>query len=253
MDVDDKDGFGPIRSAQSTDQVAHVGSDVSLDPHIQAITSICVSFLAFAPALQSTSGEATRDRELTDLVLRSDGNNFLLLAIPFTQSVRQKTLMLSKNSFNSFLDKFSETLELYDHSHDERVQWLLVDFLRASLPVWLQSATPETIDSRPLELALWLLDKLEGQNIRSWKVRNAVCGFLVDYLHVEPKQTLWPPTSSRPSHILHSLEDDVDIRVRCKASICNAKLFGLTREVNDMLPMTLYDDIYENFSINIDE
>src|ERR1700678_1501642 len=68
-DVDDKDGFGPIRTtpAHGSSRTVQITED---GQPVQQLLQISISFISCGPFLQSASGEPTRDKELTEIVLR---------------------------------------------------------------------------------------------------------------------------------------------------------------------------------------
>ena len=106
MDVDDGDGFGPIRTTRAITQSAEARHQADNVWANQYIANSCMAFLAIVPILQSSSGEPTRDKALTDMVLNCSEDKFLLVGPIYFGKVRQKILNISLNIIDSFLDKF---------------------------------------------------------------------------------------------------------------------------------------------------
>jgi serine-protein kinase ATM len=241
MDVDDKDGFGPIRTTRTigasteTRQADDIGTN-------RCIAEICMSFLTVVPILQSSSGEPTRDAELTDFVLGCVDEKFFLLAPIFLDNVRQRTLNLNVNTLDNFLDKLAPLLGTYIYSRSERLQLLVTQFLHSTLPIWLQKSVATTdVGHHIRQLTAWLSEIVRNKKIRYWRVRDSIIRFLDDYLALDPRQEIWTlfddddgvGTSEfqQPVAILPFLGADEDIRVRFRAGVANARLFSLARQI----------------------
>src|SRR3979490_1463653 len=63
--------------------------------YVESILDVCMSFLAIGPILQSSGEEPTRDRELTDIVLNCDGDEFLLASKAYLVNVRRRALNIN--------------------------------------------------------------------------------------------------------------------------------------------------------------
>ena len=256
MDVDDKDDFAPVRTAAQVTQPEAQKQTGGLT-HSQYILSICVSFLALGPVLQSASGEATRDRELTEIILNTDGDEFLVAGPAYFAGVRQKTLNISINSLDNFVDKFESLLTQYPYAKAERMQLLTVQMLDSTSHLWVQ----ESVMSSPLgeniqALCHWLLRTLGNDQLQSWRVRNNLVAFLDRYLSQDPMEHAWfvqtpdisgeaVETPPMPTVVLPTLGSDKDIRVRLRVASVNARLFGLARIRGDD-PMPLYGTIHHH-------
>lgn len=264
MDVDDKDGFGPIRITQAmgaSTETRHTDDTCTN----RRIAEICVSFLTVVPILQSSSGEATRDTELTDFVLGSADEKFFLLAPIFLDKVRQRVLSLNINTLDNFLDKLAPLLESYAYSRSERAQLLVTQFLHSTLPIWLQKSVATTdVGHRIRQLTGWLSGILRSKKIRYWRVRDAIIRFLDEYLTLDPRQEIWSlpdddddgidtfEFKQQPAAILPFLGADEDIRVRFRAGVANARLFSIARQIGQDVE-GVYVDVKERLTREMDK
>lgn len=263
MDADEKDGFGPIRTTQQSPETHQQTENTKAT---QCIIEVCTTFLAVAPILQSSSGEPTRDRELTELVLECSVEKFLIVGPIFFDKVRQRTLNMSVNIFNDFLHKFEEILTPYVYSRSETVQLLVTHFLDSTMHLWLQqSVATSEVGDKARQLCRWRADLLRRNKIRSWKVRDRFARFLDRYLALDPLQVVWSIASHDedgndveeglevlPAAMLPMLGADEDIRVRFRAAVVNARLFSIARSIeHDSL--LLYNDIKQWYTVDIDK
>ena len=95
-------GFTPL-------QVAHPEAPVSQAHELghanQLCVQVCIAFLARAPILQSGTFNATRDKQMTDLLLGCELSEFLTLAPEYFQAVRSKQMHLSIPTAEKLLDR----------------------------------------------------------------------------------------------------------------------------------------------------
>ncbi|KAG5339469.1 hypothetical protein C0989_004155 [Termitomyces sp. Mn162] len=232
MDADDHDGFGPIRMA--TEQLSKDDATVELISNCFTM-DICVSFLTVGPALQSTSGEPTRDKQLVDDVLdcaKSRPEAFLsVLPIVLGRS-QQNFLNISVKGLDSLLNELSGILPLYQFSRSDRLQYVVIQFLESTLEVWASAnvAIGDTLD-KIRDLCHWLSNMLAKGKIRSWGVRDLFARFIDRYLTQDPSEQAWdgPIEDLTPSFLLPTMSQDDDIRVRFRVAVKTAGLFTFTR------------------------
>jgi serine-protein kinase ATM len=264
MDVDDGDGFAPIRTTHSITQAAEAIQQTDSLRATQSIINSCMTFLAIVPILQSSSGEPTRDKDLTELVLNCSDDKFLLVGPIFFGKIRQRILNVSLNILDGFLDKFDQMLKPYTYSRSEKLQLLTTQFLDSTLHHWKQDAVSSSeVGERIRDLCQWLSNTLRKNQIRSWRTRDCVARFMKRYLAEDTEQTIWSMGSTDeeggdmqpealPAAILPMLGADRDIRVRFRVAYENANLFSVARQTGRD-PSQLYTEIKKWLTDDIDE
>ncbi|GBE86665.1 hypothetical protein SCP_0905450 [Sparassis crispa] len=249
MDIDKKDGFGPVRTPEGAGHGAAVGG-ISVNEHS---VDVCITTLAVVPILQSASGEPTRDKELTDLILGCENDDFTFLASSYVRNIQQGTLNLSPSHFHRLLTKSGELLMDYRYARNERFQSLVIRLLDATASIWIQPsvAAGKTGDCIRSLYEFFSRALLTGK-IPSWRVRDHLACCLIDYLRQDPTQTVfagplmdededWGP-QNYPLAVLPTLGADEDIRVRFRAAVINAHLFAIA-QINGQKPEDLYTSI----------
>jgi ataxia telangiectasia mutated family protein len=250
---DDKDGFGPIRTTQQAPETRQQAEDGTVH---RCIVEVCMSFSAVVPILQASSGEPTRDKELTEFVLHAD-NNFHLVASVFFNKIGQRLLNLGSNNLDRFLRKIGDLLTQYNYSRSEKLQVLVTHFLDSTLHLWLQgSAMDNEVGDNVRALCHWISNILREDKIRSWKLRDYVIRFLDKYLVMDPRQAFWShgedDTETLPSSLLPMLGADRDLRVRFRAALVNARLFSVARTIAEDA-LALYDTIKQHLTLDLKE
>jgi ataxia telangiectasia mutated family protein len=237
MDVDEKDGFGPIRTTTrqntSPDMISEDGTR-----SMQRLMQICIGFLACGPYLQSSFGKAARDLELTQLILKSvdDPNKFKVACPILFRFVRQKIFHSSVKTLHRCLRDFGDILRQYSYSKQQSVIIAFLDFLHSALCVWkADDDLAKAAHSDLREFYAWLSGLLVKGTCRSWALRDAIARFFGRYLEEDPTQETWTGDSEDtdqrvypPLAFLPRLNNDRDIRVRFRAAIINAGLFSIS-------------------------
>ncbi|EMD39153.1 hypothetical protein CERSUDRAFT_93196 [Gelatoporia subvermispora B] len=254
----DDDGFGPVRV---------IGDMTPLNPSQQSkldnrashtVMFTCVSALASVPMLRSPSGEPTRDKDLTDIVMACDSSSFFVLASTYLAAIRHGTLAISISTLDQLLSRLEELLTHYVSSRDERSQLLTIYCLDSTLGLWLQQAPVSSDTGSKIQQLCHYLEKAWSRNrLRSWKVRDELLRFFDHYLIEDPSQSFWftdvaePDLERCPFGLLPRLMVDHDIRVRFRAVTANARLFRLAPK-RDWDPMNLYRSIQDLFRSFLD-
>ena len=262
MDLDDNESFGPIKTAQTAEGTHRVGGAIAS----LCVVETCISFLAVVPILETSSGEPTRDKELTQLVLDCSYERLFLVGPIFFSKIRQRILNLSPNNLKNFLEKLGFLVTgNYTYGRCEKVLLLLIHFLQSTLHIWVQESVRTTDVGKDIgQLLHWLSKLIRNKHARSWKVRDAIAIFFDVYLSQDPRQKVWkfgdldsqeidsPPLDTLPFAMLPCLSADVDIRVRFRAAVVNARLFSIAQSL-DLDSMALYSDILQCLTKEIDE
>lgn len=265
-DRDDKDDFGPIRTA-AAQQTSEMSED---DRHFRHyILEICVGFLTVGPNLQSASGEPTRDNELTETVLEcaEDRHQDFFLILPiFLDKIRQRILNITAKNLDSLLTELGRLLELYAYARSQYLQTLTTQLLNATLDLWaLNEGTIGDILHKVQLLCAWLSGALKRHKIRSWRVRDSLARFLDAYLLRDQREMAWAPRNDNetdeekegrlevsPTHLLPFMNADEDIRVRFRVAVINARLFVVARILQSS-PMEMYGSIKKWYTNDIDK
>lgn len=244
MDIDDRDGFGPIRTV-AAQQAPETNNHTGESKAAGCIVQVCIALLTKLPVLQSASGEPTRDKTLTELVIdcaEVRPEKFLLICPIFLDSIKRRTLNLSTHSLASLVGKFEPFLIQYEFAKSERLQLLVTRLLVSTVHIWLPgSVAMSDVGSDIRQLWDWLANSLKSGKIRGWRVRDAFARFLDRYLSLDPGQGAWSLgdededakriAERSPSALLPMLGSDRDMRVRFRAAVLNARLLPLCRQV----------------------
>lgn len=232
------DGFGPIRTTQSTIPQEEHASPVTLAT--RSLAEICIIFLASVPALQCPTGQTPRDKELIKLVVDCPEEKLLLLGPPLLIVVRRRLLSLSLDVLDNLLVKCADLLRRYSHAINDQFYFLVVDLLKSSLHIWMaKEAAASPIGEHVQVLCGWISNMMEAAETKKkptfWKIRDLVARFLAGYLAEDPSQTFWPTDYhdveiKRPLSTLLALNLDEDIRVRFRAAVLSAGLFGVDHD-----------------------
>ncbi|KAF9530405.1 hypothetical protein CPB83DRAFT_905353 [Crepidotus variabilis] len=252
MDIDEKDGFGPIRTT-----APQSNSDTTTTENgsiLRRLFKISIGFASCAPFLQSAGEKETRDSELTELILKSSAEpqNFCMACPVFFQFTRQKIFHLSLRNQQLFVEKFGDLLQQYSLSKNQQFIHVVLDFLLSTLGSWKSQEDLAGELHRHLQhLYAWLSRLMKGGNCGSWALRDAIARFLGQYLEEDSAQGFWAVEDhfdnlqdhldSLPSALLPRLSNDQDIRVRFRASFINAGLFSITQHLKQSP-----DDLYEH-------
>lgn len=258
MDVDDKDGFGPIRTSGTKDTPITQQDEDTYSPRL--ILDLCCRFLTVGPLLQSSSGEPTRDQDLTSLVLdcaAARPSKFFLIAPILLEQTRQRTFSFSNKQLEDILEEVLEFCTNYSYSRSESLYLLIVQLLDATLDVWLMTTHDATLNVREnaQKLCIALLQAVGNKTLRHWTSRDQFSRLLNKVLDREPTQALWLASvdaEDLPSAVLHLMGSDDDIRVRFRVAVINARLFNLARHLNQS-PFDWYNAIKSFLATHIDK
>ena len=260
MDVDEKDGFGPIRTAARQSTSADMGSTGAR--LIQRLMQTCIGFLACGPYLQSSSGKAARDLELTQMILNSieDPDKFKVACPILFRFVRHKIFHSSVKTLRGCLRDFGDILRQYSYSKQQSVIIAFLDFLHSALCVWkLDDDLAKAVHSDLRESYAWLAGLLMKGTSRSWVLRDAIARFFGRYLEEDPTQRTWMDDSGDvdqrghpPAAFLPILNNDRDIRVRFRAAFINAGLFSISHHFGQQA-LELYESMKKYFPPHLEK
>ncbi len=276
IDTDDQDDFGLTRGTTTAAPI-EAQRQSSGKTYVEAILGVCMSFLAMGPILQSSGEEPTRDRELTEIILNCDGDEFLLTSKVYLANIRRRTLNINPATLDNLLVKFDSLSGQYIYQLNDELKLMIIRLLDSTAHLWTQTDLIgyDTID-KVRGFFMWLLGlvrvtkdedgKRTKTKVRSWRVRDAFVAFLARYLALDPFERIWatrspsvdagdadssdgyPPTL--PSHTLPTINQDDDIRVRFRSAYANATLFNLSRFSNEE-PMAHYREIHASLCTNV--
>lgn len=275
VDPDDQDDFGSTRgttTAAPIEAQRQSGGRTS----VEAILDVCMSFLAVGPILQSSGEEPTRDRELTDIVLNCDGDEFLLASKTYLANIRRRSLNINLATLDNLLVKFGSLSTQYIYQLNNELRLMIIRLLDSTAHLWTQPDLTgnDTVD-KVRHFFRWLLElvqvtkdehgKKTKTKVRSWRVRDAFVAFLARYMALDPFERIWAARSpsvddgdadssdghpTLPSHALPTINQDDDIRVRFRSAYANATLFNLPRFNNEQ-PMIHYREVHASLCTNV--
>jgi serine-protein kinase ATM len=276
VDTDDQDDFGSTRGTIAAAPV-EAQRQSNGRTSVEAILDVSVSFLANGPILQSLGEEPTRDRELTDIILNCDGDEFLLASKAYLANIRRRTLNINPTTLDNLLVKFASLSTQYIYQLNDEVKLMVIRLLDSTAHLWTQpDLTGYDIVDKVRRFFRWLLELVqvtkdeEGKKtktkVRSWRVRDAFVAFLARYMALDPFERIWATRSPSvddddvdssdghppilPSHTLPTINQDDDIRVRFRSAYANATLFNLPRSDNEQ-HMIHYREIHASLCTNV--
>ncbi|KAL4265494.1 hypothetical protein AB1N83_004973, partial [Pleurotus pulmonarius] len=222
------------------------------------IAKVCISFLAFVPILQSSSAEATRDKDLTDLVLAcatSHPENFLLVCPPLLDHVRCRAITLSPSTLELCLAALGHICPRYAYAKNDLLQDLVIRALDSTCHIWLAPSDQlEGVRNKVSQFCGWLCATPSQKLFGSWRVRDSVACFLDRYLDCDPTQVAWAELNgkklARPADLLSVMIADDDIRVRFRTATLAPRLLALVR-LNARRPEDIYDNIRLRLGTNL--
>ncbi|KAI0255717.1 hypothetical protein BJV78DRAFT_1172780 [Lactifluus subvellereus] len=276
MEAEDHDDFA---SMGATITIAPVEAQRHTNGRIpaEAILEVCMSFLAVGPILQSSGEEPTRDRELTDIVLNCDGDEFLLASKAYLVNVCRQTLNINVTTLDNLLVKFASLSTQYIYQLNDELKLMIIRLLDSTAHLWTLPDLngSDTID-KVRNFFGWLLKLVRvsndedgnttGTKVRSWRIRDAFVAFLARYMALDPFERIWATQLSSnddddpdstdgfpilPSDVLPTINQDDDIRVRFRSAYATATLFNLGR-FNSTQPMAFYGKIHTSLCRKLD-
>jgi ataxia telangiectasia mutated family protein len=256
IDVDDRDGFGPIRTGApptSSNSPQQVEND-------RGLLRMCIEFLTRGPRLQSPSMDATRDKELTQLILdcaNTEPEKFLLVCPILLNEIRHGMLSFSLKDIDNFMNSIQDLLQNYAFSRSECMQSLVIQLLDSTLATWtLPSVASSEVGGRVRELCEWLsglLGSEEKPPFVAWTIRDQLAQFLDRYLVRDPTQASWSiEKSCEPIALLPRMSKDDDIRVRFRIAVINARLFTVAPHLG-VTPLDLYGTMKRYYTLDLDK
>lgn len=250
MEVDEADGFGPIR----TSQTARTEKKPDINTTLRHIARICIGFLSLVPILQSTNGETTRDKELLEIILDADGDAFLSMVPSYSDNIRRGRFNLGVNATDTLLLRFSQHMGDPSFAKREQMHLEVIRFLDSTIGVWLQPSAVDILNKVQF-LFKFYSDMIVRKQVRSWRIRYAFSCFMSDYLDKDPWQKTWDTAEvdcSLPSELLPQLGADEDIRVRFKLATLSARLLS-PANLAGKDASTVYLDLKEGLSTDLSQ
>ncbi|KAI0091661.1 hypothetical protein BDY19DRAFT_638931 [Irpex rosettiformis] len=254
-----RDGFAGLRdSREGTPFIrSALGSSV-----VRNIMDTCFSVVSTFPALQSSSGEPTRDRELMqwfeDVVCSEDSHTAFFAVLPsLILQVADRTLHLSPSSLKSIFEWLGALIRTYNYRRDDGVKTLTASLLQSTMHIWLnpKGGHIEASDLAP-HLMKWLIDNClrhadQDPTTLSWYSRDSIILLLSEYIDQDPTQLAYmeiiEDEEQLPHTVLTRFGTDGDARVRARAAAVNARLLYHASALK-LQPMNLYSLVRQSLS-----
>jgi len=250
MEVDEADGFGPIR----TSQTAQAEKTLDVNTTLRHIARICIDFLSLIPILQSANDETARDKELLEIILDADGDAFLSMVPSYSDNARRGRFNLGINATDTLLVRFSQHMGDPFFAKREQTHLEVIRFLDSTIGVWLQPSAADVLN-KVQSLFKFYSDMVVRKKVRSWRIRYAFSCFMSGYINKDPWQKAWNAVEvdcSPPSELLPQLGSDEDIRVRFKLATLSAKLLSPTNLAGKDAS-TVYLELKEGLSTDLSQ
>jgi len=206
IEAEDQDDFG-LTGGTITAAPVEAQRQTSGRIYVESILDVCMSFLAIGPILQSSGEEPTRDRELTDIVLNCDGDEFLLASKAYLVNVRRRALNINLATLDNLVDKFASLSTQYIYQLNDELKLMIIRLLDSTAHLWTQPDLVgyDTVD-KVRNFFGWLLElvrvtkdedgKRTKTKVRSWRVRDTFVAFLARYMSLDPLERFWTTGSS---------------------------------------------------------
>ena len=165
-------------------------------------------------------------------------------------------------NLDALLNKLDEICDPYMYKHSPEVHLVILRILDATMDAWLQPAALSTTFGRAARYYCWqIVNRVQQQDRRSWRVQDSSICFLDAYLTKDPKEEVWkipvdndcPKPEQLPTAILPSLGSDSDIRIRFRAAAISSRLFHVGRIAGRDLMKEVYTNVHGNLSADQDK
>ena len=241
-----------------TTRALHASSTASrslLGPK-HALTATCLAVLTLGPALQSTSTDAPRHKEMVQLLINSRTNadetnipHFLSTLLCLLHHVEFHDVSLGSTEFTALSDIILGILKKYDFSHDELALKIAVKFIHSTIHVWSKSEAAN-VKEKAKVLRDGMANSLAAGIVSSWQVRDSLAQFFSKWLEVDPicqSSAEWQALQADSTDVgdvdmdgneakqgpvafvLDSLVDE-EMRVRFRSATLVTKLFAGSRQ-----------------------
>ncbi|KAK8844109.1 hypothetical protein IAR55_006903 [Kwoniella newhampshirensis] len=231
----DDDDFGEIRNAE-TDAMPLSKEALDCQRTSASLLNTIIGLRLKGNMLITNTQRPYKDPQLVNSLLRAEGSRFIEIGVALCQAVRHNWLRLGTDAVDLILASLEEMLMSYAYSRDEGLLCLCLDFVRCSMPVWLEAETGRTeLGQRAAYLVTFLAKKIDRGLITSWRARLALLRFLDSFLHEEVALQLWheaaeedlEPDGQESSPLLHLTGAllDIDMRIRTRAVTSAASVF----------------------------
>ncbi|KAJ2936959.1 hypothetical protein H1R20_g142, partial [Candolleomyces eurysporus] len=256
-EVDDHDGFGPIRTAASAATPNVLLADNGL---LHGLFEVYIPVLSRGPYLQSSpsSRQPTRDRHLIDRITEAADKNtkwFIMVAPLLLREIEMGALECNAKQLSGLLVAVGELLTLHAYSRNQALQTMVVYLLHATLSLW---AIPGTIIDQDMQGCIsdilgWLSQTAHSGKLKAWKTRDAFLQLLEKYVNSDPAESQWQIEHEiAPMDILLQFVQDEDIRIRFRTGVVLPHVF-VTSETSRQNLDGVYDDIKDHFSQDLDQ
>lgn len=256
MDIDDLD-FGGVKHTDKSKVLGYTGKTPGIR-FAKRLVDTWVSCLAVFPVLQSPAGEATRDRELQNLVTHGGTETTLLLGPSFLKNIQRGTLHIGTTALLSLFKTCTEILQRMCNVRDPRVFMFIIHLMRSLMRLWVDESARELVALRT-QILEWIL-RIHNSNaslLNVWSVRDCFTQFLEQLILQAADFEPWSPRTTEgdvqdPAHILATMAKDPDIRVRIRAAASNPRILRAADDLG-IAEKTLYDNFRDNLTRTVNE
>ncbi|KAG9009575.1 Serine/threonine-protein kinase tel1 [Tulasnella sp. 427] len=231
----------------------------------------CIRLQSVPPLLLGVQGSSQTGTEtLIDFFLQSNRERIGQFGPIFCEAVYGDHIQLDLASLSSVIDWFS-LLSIHEYSHSEIARLLLLQFLTASMDIWMdfgdEGSVPEETDAaaRIRQLCEWTIKLAYEDKHRSWRVREWLAFFLDSYIQRDPDQRFLSLSHLEDDNdsgdevadrfpgltILARMTQDMDARVRFRAASANARALDATSAAGVQSPDQLYVSIFRQCCIQL--
>lgn len=243
MDIDDQDGFGPVRTEVS--QTSSVVQSEERNTLLRRLFEVQLVLLIRGPLLESLSGEPTRDRDLVDKILGSMESNpewFQMMLPIILREIELGALEFTDKQLDQLLYGIGQAQTQYPNKFNEEREILVVKTLSCTMNLWAFNAGKST--KKRVRSAC---NYLSGR-VGTYKTRDAMVLFVQKVLALDPTRVLDDDEPMLdPMELIQKWCEDDDIRVRFRCAITLPRLFGNSRKTGTEL-MTLYTEVKDFIS-----
>lgn len=257
---DDKDGFGPIRTA-NTPMVA-IRPDKDDQNAAKGVVRMCIDSLALSSVLRASESAAVKDKALVELICDcEDIDRLRTILAAFLAHVQRGNIRVTHSNLDVILTCIIEPLSSYNYGRSDSFHITLYHLLDCTMPVWLHDSCPDETVELVRKVIYRIIANQKREGLCSWRTRCALARLWERYLAMDPSQQLVASitpgpkeepltTDDFPDKLLPGMTKDEDIRVRFTAALSCSRLFS-TGYVQSKNPMEVYAHIREQLCIYI--
>lgn len=196
---------------------------------------------------------ATRDVDLYNILIQSEGHDTYLIGQAIFQAVGEQRLLLTRRILSSLMELIMDLLHIYIYKRLPATRQLVYYFLTSTLDTWIDvEETAGSAAEELLPLWYWCSDHLTSGKLDAWQDRYRIIRLLDEFVLRDPSETRWvidglvDGERDIPSLVMLRTLEDCDSRVRFRLATSVPRLLQLDMPIAAK-PSGFYLRIARNF------